>query len=336
MTKCPTGETQMKNPFSQNNVVDHARDLKESEKKQGIIQGRLTSAKSKAAECQAIVDQLGHDAADDDKLEAALVNKTAADALVAVREQSLADVSEKILDLQDAVAEIADQKTRVATAAAIEQITLDLIEAAKIYDAGAAKLAAASQRAADIVPDAVGLASYAVNTAAEVPAAVSMVAQVLRHRAVQTLNGSAPAALPMPESIAPKSKLIEPPPTTQRLFLTQHVAWYDEQGGRHRAPSMHAAELPLTLIAKARQSGAAHDLNSDVQRKHGGTKTSAPPAWEHCKWLNENPLAKSNVEPILHSLSPQFEPHPKPRQTIHGTMPTQAVQPMTATRSNEG
>jgi hypothetical protein len=329
----------MKIPFLQNNAVDHARDLRESEKKKIGDEQSLSQAQVDAAQAHAAVEELKHVAADPAKVKAALKTKREADDLVNFWADTLAAVDEKILDLQDAVDAIADQKVRVETAAVKEQIAKAVVEAGDAFNISATNYIDVLRQASDIVPDPHDLSAfpaYLTNVLAEFSPVKNLAAQTVRNSAAATLAGTGPAHLPTPESIAPKPSAPPPPPTTQRLFLTQHVAWYDEQGGRHRAPSMHAAELPLTLIAKARQSGAAHDLNSDIQRKHGGTKTSAPPAWEHCKWLNENPLAKSNVEPILHSLSPQFEPHPKPRQTIHGTMPTQAVQPMTATRSNEG
>src|ERR1019366_573321 len=100
---------------------------------------------------------------------------------------------------------------------------------------------------------------------------------------------------------ASPAKAPAPAPTTARLFLTQHLGFFDEQGGQHPLASMNDAEIPLALVTKARALGAAWDLDSPQRKQHGGSKTSAPPAWAHCKILNENPTAKSNVEPILSS-----------------------------------
>jgi hypothetical protein len=88
---------------------------------------------------------------------------------------------------------------------------------------------------------------------------------------------------------------------------------------------MHDANLPLTLVAKARAIGAAHDLKSDIRSKNHGSKTSAAPEWAHVKWLNSDPKAKSAAEPIVHSA---FEKHPNVRPAYSGTM-----QPQTATRT---
>jgi hypothetical protein len=122
---------------------------------------------------------------------------------------------------------------------------------------------------------------------------------------------------PTPPAEVVKFVAPAPAPTTARLFLTQPLGWYDENGKQHVAASMNDHEIPLALVAKARALGAAWDLDSPQRKQHGGSKTSAPPAWAHCKILNENPTAKSNVEPILSS---HFEPHPNVREpyTIRG------------------
>ena len=156
-------------------------------------------------------------------------------------------VSEKILNLEDAQTEIADQKLRKETAAAIAEISKTVVEAGAVFDIATVKLIAATQRAADFVLDAHGLTAYLMNAKAEVPAATALIAQILKDRAAQTIAGTAKAHLVMPEQIAPRQTFVPPVPTTQRLFLTQHLAWYDSDGDKHRAPSMHDGELPLHL-----------------------------------------------------------------------------------------
>ena len=172
--------------------------------------------------------------------------------------------------------------------------------------------------------EASGISEFLANAAneAEVALSVSIPDMLAGAQAVREGRERAPAK---PGAII---KMVAPAPTTARLFLTQHLGFFDEQGGMHPLASMNDHEIPLALVAKARALGAAWDLDSPQRKQHGGSKTSAPPAWAHCKILNENPKAKSNVEPILHSA---FERHPDVRPAYTGTM--RQPQTGTATRS---
>src|SRR5260370_763557 len=178
------------------------------------------------------------------------------------------------------------------------------------------------------------LAGNIRNWASEGEAAGSVAINELHRMAVNIAEGR--AAIP-PKVIALSEQPKPAPmaaPATALMFLTQHVGWYDAEGGRHRAASMNDAELPLHLIAKARAIGAAHDITSPLRKQHHGSKTSAPPEWHWVKWLNEDPKAKSHVEPVLHSA---FAPHPdyvnaKPKTF---TVKTAPAEPMAATRSME-
>ena len=172
------------------------------------------------------------------------------------------------------------------------------------------------------------IAGYLRNCASEIEAAGIATIGSLRSYAAGIITGQFP--IPRAPGAIP-AKAPAPAPTTARLFLTQHLGFFDEQGGQHPLASMNDAEIPLALVAKARALGAAWDLDSPQRKQHGGSKTSAPPAWSHCKILNENPTAKSNVEPILSS---HFEPHPNVRPAYSGTMRQPAV-PVSATRSTD-
>jgi hypothetical protein len=305
-------------------------DLKASLKTRKDIEQKLSSAMAQTVECQATVDQLGRDVADDFAVNAALTAKRAAEDLVTTRTKSLDDLDEKIADLQDAIKELADQKTRRETAAAIEMISKKFTEAGARFDAATAEFIEETRRTADFVLDAHGLTAYLMNAKAEVPAATALIAQILKDRAAQTIAKTARAELIMPEQIAPRQTSAPPARTTMRLFLTQHLGWHDAQGDKHRAPSMHDAELPLDLVGKARALGAAHDLKSDMRAKHFGSKTSAPPAWEHCKFLNDDPRIKSNVAPIMSSHLGNFQVVDR-GPPVTGTMRSQPA--MAATRS---
>ena len=129
------------------------------------------------------------------------------------------------------------------------------------------------------------MASYVRNATSELEMAAKLTIEDL-HRAVAAIrDGSQPIPRKAPVVIdVPKTK---PAPTTALLFLTQPLAWYDDGGVRHRAPATHDAEIPLHLVTKARSLNAAHDIDSPEREKWDGQKTSAPPEWHHCTFLNE-------------------------------------------------
>jgi hypothetical protein len=305
-----------------------SRDLAASLTKRKDIESRLQRAEVQAAQCRTVVDDLTHDAADDAAVAAALASKRAAEDLVTAWQKSLDDVNEKILDLEDATAEIANQKLRAETAAAIRTIMKDSVDDSAALDAAIARRIKSASRAAALIPDAAGVVAYLMNAKSELPLADALIQQLLESRAVATLAGTAPAALAVPEQIAVKPKVVAPVPTTARYFLSRNLAWFDAQGGKHSQASLTDCDLPIELITKANEFGAIHAMDSEVRRKnHGGKPQSQKPAIEHCLWLNSDPRAKNNVEPILSSHFERVDRGP----VIVGTMRSQPLQ--VATRS---
>jgi hypothetical protein len=224
--------------------------------------------------------------------------------------------------------EMADEQTKKERTAASDMISADVerIEC-QVKPTLTAMRALATDLAkyASFRVEASGISEYLANAANEVEIALSVSIPDLRSGALAVLEGRERA----PSQPAKIVKLVAPAPTTERLFLTHSLGWFDAEGRKYRAPAMHDADLPLTLIAKGKAIGAVHDMNSDVRRKNHGSKTSAPPEWSHVKWLNSDPNAKTDVEPIMSS---HFQPHPgvgKP-YTIRQSAPQT---PATATRS---
>jgi hypothetical protein len=169
------------------------------------------------------------------------------------------------------------------------------------------ELAASTAAVGAAVFESGQVSGYLRNAASEIEAAVTVSLDNLRSAAAGIVSGK--FGIPQEPGVTqPAKPTPTPAPTTERLFLTQPLAWYDADGTKNRAPAMHDANLPLHLVGKAKALGAAHDLKSDIRSKNHGSKTSAPPAWEHSKWLNDDP--KSAAEPILHSA---FEKHPNVR-----------------------
>ena len=170
------------------------------------------------------------------------------------------------------------------------------------------------------------IAGFLRNCASEIEAAGIATIGSLRSYAAGIITGQFP--IPRAPGAIP-AKAPAPPPTTMRLFLTQHLGFFDEQGGQHPLASMNDHEIPLALVAKARALGAAWDLDSPQRKQHGGSKTSAPPAWSHCKILNDNPTAKTASAPIMSS---HFTPLDR-GGPVTGFMRTAPAGPETASRT---
>jgi hypothetical protein len=223
---------------------------------------RLRVADGKLAQVRLRVEQLalGDDAA---ALDDALVAKRAAEDLVGALKAASTTISKEITTIEAEAAVVADRRQRQATAAAIERIAVDLQEAGAAFERSAAELAAAAKAAGDIVPDALPLWSYGHAAGIECPAAVAMVAEVLRHRAVLTINGQARATLPAPEA-PPVLKLVEGP-KMRTVFALRHLAFTDVDGRLHRFPKINDAALPVDLANEALRRSVACEV-SDSRR----------------------------------------------------------------------
>jgi hypothetical protein len=276
-----------------------AADLRTSLAERRDIEQRLQHAKNQAVKCRSFADELKHDAAEVGTALAA--TREAAD-LEAWLQKKLDDVSEKILDLQDADKEIALQKLRAETAAAIRAIMKESVDDSAALNVAIEKRIKSASRAAALIPDAAGVVGYLTNAKSELPLADALILQLLESRAVATIDGRAKAELAKPEQIAPKQKTAAPAPTTARYFLTKNLAWFDSEGGKHSQASLTDVDLPVELVTKARSFGAIHEMNSEIRRKNfGGVAPSTKPALANCLWLNDDPRAKSNVMPIKSS-----------------------------------
>jgi chaperonin cofactor prefoldin len=225
--------------------------------------------------------------------------------------------------------EMADEQTKKERTAASDVIYADVEHIEKQlapWLAATRALAKDLRKYASFRTETSAIAEFIANASNEAELALSISIPDLRGGALAVLEGRerAPAK---PSAVV---KTVAPPiPTTGRVYLTASVAWHDDKGAKFRAPAMNDCDLPLTLIAKGKAIGAVHELNSDVRKKSHGSRAPTVPAWEHCRWLNDDPNAKTGAEPIMSS---HFQPHPgvgKP-YTIRQQQP---VVPVTATRT---
>jgi hypothetical protein len=298
--------------------------------KMARLEGRREAAKAAMQKAKAALQTHLLDGDDsDEKTTANLQSKVdSAFSLLGSLNAAIETQADRVVQAERELADEETKKQRMAESDAIYADVEHIESQLAPWLAATRALATELRKYAGFRVEASGISEFLANAANEAELALSVSIPDLRGAALAVLEGRERA----PSKPGVVVKMVAPPPTTMRLFLTQHLGWYDENGKQHVAASMNDVNLPLALVTKARQLGAAHDLDSDQRRQHGGSKTSAPPAWAHCKILNENPKAKSNVEPIMSS---HFEPHPNVGKPYSGTM-RQPAQPQAATRSIDG
>jgi hypothetical protein len=300
-------------------------DLKASRKKRVTTEQRLQYAEAQLAEYRATVEKLTNDVAENSAVAAASASVAGAEIEVNAWRQSLADLDAKTLDLTDAEKEIADRKLRAETATAIEAIAKTLVDADATLNAALANMIGATRRAADFVLDAHGLTAYLMNAKEEVPRATALIAQILKDRAVQTIDGRAKAALVMPEVIAPKQKAVPPPPT-ETVFFLRASKWTDETGKLQLIQKFTDATLSPALAKHAIKVGAAVERTDPVRKQNLGSWSGRQFHAEHCFALDAA-SATSNITPI----KPMFEKHPNVPEPWSQVVPTQPLQVATRT-----
>lgn len=162
--------------------------------------------------------------------------------------------------LERACDDLAHKKLRTETAAAIDKLVLEVANTAATFDAGAAKLAECTCRAAAIVADAKGLEIFATRARAEVATAIEMVSALLRSHASGVLGGTAPAALPTPEVLVPPKQRPKPVPT-RNVYTLEKLKWTEADVVRTCGKHM-VGSLPIPLAKLAIEKGLAEDAGS--------------------------------------------------------------------------
>ena len=137
---------------------------------------------------------------DDAALDSAEGSLRAAQDRAATLKTAIAELDIRLADLERAKAEAADKKTRAETAAEIELMVTELNKAGAEFNEIAARFAKHTAAAVPVVFEALGLDRFMGTCLAEVPAALELVAKLLRAHSDQVIAGTAPATLPRPEN----------------------------------------------------------------------------------------------------------------------------------------
>ena len=158
---------------------------------------------AKLAECEEAITRqttLAKDFAvsgDDAALDVAETSLRAAQDRAVTLKTALLDVDQRLAELEQSKAEMADRKVRAETAAEVELLARDLAKLAAEFDDAATRLSVCTRRVVPLVIDAHGLNNFAGICRSDVPPAVTMLTTLLRTYADDVLSGRAPATLPL-------------------------------------------------------------------------------------------------------------------------------------------
>jgi hypothetical protein len=172
----------------------------------------------------------------------------------------------------------ADRKAREATAREL------CGRADKIEKGLTPLLAAVRNSAADIetsrqIVGEIGIFELFARLGAELPPAFALIAGELRTRAAMTIDGHAPAALPVPEVVIPP---VPPIPRT-RVFALQNLRWTDPETHRPAlCERFDVCALPNGLAELAMSKDLAIDPELDRARELIKQRRGAPPLREKC------------------------------------------------------
>jgi hypothetical protein len=298
------------NPFKSDAAKKLAGDLDRARAGRVKLSDRLTAAQSAVTERQAATRALACDGADDGALDAAEAALRAAQDRVATLSAALGDADTQVAVLESEQAHLADQRLRAESAAAIEAMAHEIEKAGVAFGVAAAQLTEISRRVAEIVLDGHGLAAFAMNAGGEVPAAVEMIARLLRDRARATIDGAAPAALPKAETVPLKASP-PAPPETEMVFCLRHCKWRDPVTDEVRLGArFEDCEMPPKIAARALRSGAATRMDDPRRRPNKGTWGRRPIA-EHC----------FNLDAVDVDALPSIDAFVEPPAEIHASAP---------------
>ncbi|MGY4364364.1 thioesterase domain-containing protein [Bradyrhizobium sp. LB1.3] len=133
---------------------------------------------------------------DDAALDAAEASLRLAQDRATTLKTALTEMNQRLADLERAKEDAADKKLRAETAADIDRLIGRLTEVGTEFDNAASRLSEHTARAVPLVYDALGVDKFMAICRAEVPAALELVAKLLRAHADAVIAGTAPASLP--------------------------------------------------------------------------------------------------------------------------------------------
>ena len=207
-------------------------------------------------------------------------------------------ISSLTAHLDAAERDLAEEKKRAAHKAAGEALAREIGLIEKLVGPWLQSthlLADDLQKYATLRFDAGAIANYLKNAAGEAEIALAVCIADLRAAAMAISEGreKIPEVPPPPEPVQ-----VVAPPTTERVFLINPIAWTSEDGTRRRAPRNDFVSLSPNHAARARERRATIPL-TDPRVKTLRVQSQPMPEWHHCIDLDN--VEPSTAEPVKHS-----------------------------------
>jgi hypothetical protein len=210
---------------------------------------KLTDAEAAVTARRREAQQLALNGADDGVLNAAEATlRGALDRQTTINAAST-EAGKLLALLESQLAGTLDKKLRATTAAELTAMSDDLSQASDGVDIATTALSKIATRAAMFISEAKGLEIFATSSLVQVPEASNYIGLLLRERARQVIDGSAPASLPTPEAAFVPTIPVKP--VTRRLFSLKPVSWTDGSGDLRVAQRWNDVDLPIPAAEKA-------------------------------------------------------------------------------------
>jgi hypothetical protein len=266
------------------------RDLDAARTSRDAIAKRLGAAQDKVTECEATLQRLAGEGAQDPALVTAERALDDAERRVSTLQPALGQAEKLVTLLESQLGEALDRKARAATASECSALADDYESVAKSFATAVTELAGISERATKHCIDASGLVSFAGLAKEQVPTAITMIVAMLRAHGVGLL--AAP---------------IISPPQNELVFCMKPVKWRDASGRQCSARRFTDADLPRALSARALSSGACCALDDPRRKQNFGAAAVGSPDLKSCVDLDrgadkrERAAESGQFEPIQHS-----------------------------------
>jgi hypothetical protein len=266
------------------------------------LRTRLTDAEAAIVDLRAEAERLALDGASDDVLLAAETKTRVMVDRTQTFKGSLATAEALVSRLEAARDEQADTAQRTETAASIELLSREVIEAADAFVKAAAALADCANRASVAgAPESAGLVKFAQAVQSEIPAGADLVSRLLRNHRAAVLARTAPALLAQPPAayIAPAATK----PALVQVFALDALVWTDGDGRLQRRGKWNDVELPQHCAARGLRLKWCTTMD-DPRRKQLRNQAAGNPDHHWCKNLDKEPdpvVEEDRPAPELHS-----------------------------------
>jgi hypothetical protein len=303
------------------------KDLATATATKGTLVERLKLAEELVPKRQATAKQLAQEGATDVQLDDAEQEVRRAQDRVTTLSAALSETEQQIISIEQQLAELVDQRQRVATAADIEARAQALESIGQELDDAFSRFMEIARRAAEVSMDAEGLKVFSAGLRAELPPAIAMAAPTMSDRAAATLLKNAPAVIASAPPVLVKIAAPEPV-KTERYFVLNNVAFLNAATDTlTRAPRFSHVDLTEAQAAVGLRANRVCPMaDPRVAQFAKMVATQQPPLMANCHHLDtDTPPTNSGLAPVV--AHPAFEKPTigQPRTIVHREPPVAAA-----------